>query len=304
MNLKDIKKYALRIAFAVKKKSPKIKLIAGLSANAAGSILAVKKSLDPYTREILDIYECEKEDDKHTALKNLIKGLIKQYGLAVVLYVIGDILIVNSHAELTERNNTLAASNMMLAGALASSRTMELKKHEENEDGTVTDISYTAEEIAGINSEIFDALSPEDRKKFIRDAARCSDIGISPYAFFFDETNPNWTGVPEADLTFCLAKERECEDYYKEHGHIVNANVKHIYGENRVSKVDFVAGLVEKDGTHEMSFVDLGINRSYAETNNALKLAYEGANNVILINPQNFCPNILLDSDIPVSSSC
>ena len=228
----NIRKKVNQFIFLVKKNSPVIKLVIGLTSNFAGTALAVKVSLDPDTREIIDTFKNSKDDEAFTKrLQDLIMGLVKKYGLAVVLYVLGDALIINSHAEMSKRNSALAATNTMLAAAVASANKIESKKTVTDADGNTKEVSMTKEDIKNMTDEEYSVLSYDQKKAFQRDAAKASEQGLSPFSFFFDEGNPNFQhDNPSANLSFCLAKQQECRDFFSKHGEITMRDIKIIFG--------------------------------------------------------------------------
>lgn len=294
----NIRKKVNQFIFLVKKNSPVIKLVIGLTSNFAGTALAVKVSLDPDTREIIDMFKNSKDDEAFTKrLQDLIMGLVKKYGLAVVLYVLGDALIINSHAEMSKRNSALAATNTMLAAAVASANKIESKKTVTDADGNTKEVSMTKEDIKNMTDEEYSVLSYDQKRAFQRDAAKASEKGLSPFSFFFDEGNPNFQhDNPSANLSFCLAKQQECRDFFSKHGEITMRDIKIIFGvpEYDIRPVDYQAGWIDLGPIQPTVWVDLGIDEDpYAATNRSLRMNYEGFEPVVLINPIDIFPNIL-----------
>jgi hypothetical protein len=290
----NIKKAWNRFKFNVKKHSPEIKLYSGVVLNIGSTGWMIWKSLDPNTRKLIDEFNELKEEDKVGAIEILVKNLVKIYGIPVVIYIISHFLVINSHAEMKARNAALASSNAALAAAVAAAGHTALSRT--NEDGRET--PYTPDEIKNMDAETFQTLSEEEWEHFAHDAATVSETGISPFAFIFDKNNPNYTDDANNNLTFCLAKERECQDFINHEGYITIRDIKRIFGCYDVTRMDFIAGIYDHGGTGPTPVIDLGIDECYTKDNSALRMTYRGEMPMILINPQGIDPNLMADSNI------
>lgn len=269
-----------RIANETRRHKPEIELIGGLLITAGATVAIAKVSYSDETHEIIDDYKddilrAEDSAEKRDITFTAAKGLVKRYALPVGLYILGNGLVVKSHADMTNMVKGLCAANALLTASIADNQ-IQMK----HEDGT----PYSEKELQKIKEKDLQSFSEEDRKAFAKEEARMSKIGISPYSFFFDETNPNFKD-PISNLTFLKAKEKEMQQVVDRKGYITVADIKTMVGETRISRADLITGYLDRGGKYPLPIVDLGIDDIYRKDNRALDWVYNGVDNTILINP-------------------
>ena len=201
----NVKLVANKVFFKLKEKSPTIALGLGIGCGIAAVVMACKatpkaqKLIDEASekttaiRNIADNPESGyTENDKQKALvitwTGFIAELIKVYGPAIALEIISILLLVWSHKAVSKRVFALSATVATLSESLRRVRSNIVDQYGEEK---ANDIWY------GISNEKIEEISVDEetgKEKKVKVPVKVVDRErvASPYAVFFDKTNPNY----------------------------------------------------------------------------------------------------------------
>jgi hypothetical protein len=265
-----------RTGLVLKKYSPEILLVVGITGTVASAVMAcratlqVEEVLDRHRTKIDKIGECwEKVEDGEISLdeyseKDHKKDLtvayvqtavdfVKLYGPAVTLGVASIACVVGGHGIMKKRNVALVAAYKAVEEGFNSYR-----QRVRDEYGEETDYMFKN----GLRAEtVTETEVGEDGKsKKVKKTKLNSDDtnGLSVYARFFDESCSQWTKTPEYNFMFLRAQQNYFNDMLKVRGHVFLNGVYDALGIPRSSAGAMVGWVMRKDGEGD-NFIDFGI---------------------------------------------
>lgn len=240
-----------------KKYSPQILTTVGVVGVVAASVFACKATmnLEPVIDEMSAGVEAAKlrrdnikgyPSEAYTAdiTKVYVKGgmdIIKLYGPAVTLGLSSIACIVGAHQIMSKRNVAMAAAYKTLEQGFS-----EYRKRVVEDLGIEKDREY----LVGTSQ----ATVMNDGKE--ESVTVLNPNGISAYAKFFDETNPNWSKDPEYNLMYLKTQQNYANDRLNTRGHLFLNEVYDMLGMEH-TKAGAVTGWVLTDKGD--NFVDFGI---------------------------------------------
>lgn len=205
---------------AIKLNSPQILTGVGVAAVLTSGVLLVRKTLK--VQPLVEDHQERVDDIRETPItpdysekdrgRDLAKTYAKSVGTFSMHYAPAVTVGLGGLACLLAANGILKQRNVALAAAY---QTLQ-KGVEQYRKRVAEHIGAEAEEDAwkGIKrEEVIDAETGEKRVRITHDPN-----GISPYARFFDELNPNWTETPEYNLIFLRNKQSLFNDLLQARG--------------------------------------------------------------------------------------
>lgn len=271
-----------RSVLLLKKYSPELLLVTGIAGVVTGTVLACKA-----TTEVDDILENHKEkmNDIHEAFENpdvnydendkkkdttdqyiyTGKQLLKLYGPAVTIEIVGIGCILGSYGIISKRNVSLMAAYEAISTEFRTYRNRVADKYGEEEDKAI----YHGEKPINMKE-----LSAAEKKAFGEDKhPKEMDLITSPYSVFFDEaTSKEWRKNAEANKNFLIMQQNYANQLLHLQGHLFLNEVYDALGIPR-TKAGAVVGWID-DGEHD-SFVDFGISEGWRQATRDFMNGYE-----------------------------
>lgn len=248
-----------------KKHAPEILTGAGVVGVVTAAVMASRATLDlddrlaksreyihdfKKTRELndLDIYPQEKyQRDLAMAYALGAREVIKLYGPAVALGAASLTAILSAHGILKQRNAALVMAYNTLDAAFKSYRNRVVE-----EFGPDKDWDYRH----GVREKTVENVDDNGKKTRKKELSQDPN-GISQYARFFDEMNPNFSkNQPETNLYFLKCRQNYLNDKLLAQGHLFLNEVYDNLEIPRTKAGAIVGWVVSKDGDN---FVDFGI---------------------------------------------
>jgi hypothetical protein len=264
-----------RAGLAISKHSPELLLTAGIGGFVATTVLASRATLkmdDILTDAQSNLSTAEElfndkalqhkknaeyteEDylkDRIYIYTHLTLDITKAYAPAIIVGGLSIFFLTKSHKILSDRNTALIAAYSALQKGFDSYRA-RVRDHV-GED-VERDLYYDAQR-EWVREIAVDELMGEEREIEVM-KKRVGDNASSPYAMFFDESNPNWEKVPEYNLHFLRAKQAYFNDMLRSRGHLFLNEVYDDLGLPH-TQAGAVVGWVLNDDASGDNFVDLG----------------------------------------------
>lgn len=280
-----------KVGFKIKKHSPEILIVAGITGVVASTVLACKATLKvndilEETKEQIDTVhnyvetegysEKYTEDDQKKDLAIIYTQtgvkLAKLYAPAIGIGVISIASIVMSHRILTKRNVALAAAYATIDKSFKSYRSRVVERFGDRIDYELRH-NIKAKEIETTEK---DENGNEITTKKVEYVVNPSDI--SEYARFFEEytkdekgnvvKNDHWNNDNEHNLVFLKKTEKYCNDYLRIKGILFLNEVYDMLGLPKTKAGQIVGWVYDKDSEDSDNYVDFGLykdNLSYSD---------------------------------------
>lgn len=267
-----------KIGFQLRKKSPEILVITGVVGVVVSTVMACKATTkagevaEATNDTLAEIHEAaengvtkagkdydESDKKKDLAITYMNAGVMyaKLYGPAVVTGGASIAMILMSHRILKKRNLALAAAYTTLDKSFKDYRGRVVERFGEQVE---KELRY------GIKAQEVETTVTDDKgkEKKVKEVKNVAPAGwdpsqYSPYARFFDETNPMWTRDPEQTRFLLKALQAQANDRLKARGHLFLNDVYEMlrfpltdYGQN----VGWIYDIKNPKGDN---FVDFGI---------------------------------------------
>lgn len=189
--------------------------------------------------------EVDRQKDIALVHSKAAMSIVKLYGPAVIVGVVGVCALTGSHVILTKRNVALTA-----AYAAIEKSFNQYRKRIVDEFGVEKDrhLHYGT-----VDKEIVEETEEGPVVKTIK---RVDPNGFSAYAKWFDESNPNWTNRSEYNSMFLRGKQNYANDRLRSHGHVFLNEVYDSLGIERTKAGAVVGWIISKDGDN---YVDFGL---------------------------------------------
>ena len=270
-----------RAVLQVRKASPEILTVAGVISFGATIIVSSRATLhlqqviqpikQDYTmakkmHETPNVAYSDKDflEDRAVLASRAVKELTVLYGPTILLAATTLTCFLSAHKILSSRNTALMASYAALDQAFKKYRDRVV-----NEVGTEKEREFRY----GVTEQT--TKSEDDVEMTV---SGLDPSGISIYARFFDEANPNWTKTPEYNKQFVAAQQNYANDLLNAHGHVFLNEVYDMLGMPR-SSAGAIVGWV-KDSSNGDNYVDFGM---YNPLNEAAREFVNGYERSILL---------------------
>lgn len=259
-------KGAHRTVLVLKKNSPQILTAVGIASGITSAVLASKATLklEPIVDEVnegLEIVRGNKAKadartpgtENYTQQKHVqdltfvyTRGglkLVKLYGPAISVGFVSVGCIISAQTILQNRNAALVAAYTALDRGFN-----EYRKRVEKELG--------AEKEQELRYGITEERVDDTKNGVVEIVHHVNPNGLSPYAKFFDELNPNWQRDADYNLMFLKSTQNYANDKLQSRGHLFLNDVYDMLGIDRTREGAVVGWVVGCDGSDE--FVDFG----------------------------------------------
>ncbi len=280
MNLTSIKssltKVAGRTGLVLKKYSPEILLVVGITGSVASAVLACRATLrvgevlDEHNAKIDKIGECwqkiqdgdiepekySEQDHKRDLTVTYVQtavDFIKLYGPAVTLGAVSIACIVGGHGIMKKRNVALVAAYKAVEEGFNNYRKRVREEYGEDVDYMFKN-NLHAEEVT-------ETVTDEDGKETeVKKTKLATNENSQPniYARFFDETCSQWSKTPEYNLMYLHAQQNYFNTLLQARGHVFLNEVYDALGIPRSSAGAVVGWVLNKDGSGD-NFIDFGV---------------------------------------------
>lgn len=272
----SLSKVACRSGLVLKKYSPEILLVVGITGAVGSTVLACRATLhvdevmSNHRDKIERIDECwQKVEDGDISLEEYSEkdhkkdltvtyvqtavDFIKLYGPAFTLGAVSFACIIGGHGIMKKRNVALVAAYKAVEEGFSAYR-----KHVVDEYGEETDYMFKN----GLKSEqVTETEVGEDGKSHkVKKTKMVEDENSAPsvYARFFDESCAQWTKTPEYNLMFLHAQQEYFNNMLRARGHVFLNEVYDALGMERSQAGAVVGWVMRKDGQGDNK-IDFGI---------------------------------------------
>ena len=279
--------------FRVKKHSPEILVVAGVTGIVASAIMACKA-----TTKLSSVIEESKKDistirmaAEHPEQLNLKEGqtytkkdrqkdltivyartglkLAKLYGPSVILGALSITCVVSSNNILRKRNAALAAAYATVDNGFKNYRKNVVERFGKELD---KELKY------GIKAkEVEETVSDENGKeKKVKKTVNVVDIdGYSQYARFFDDGCSNWQKDAEHNLWYLRQQQNYANEKLRANGYLFLNDVYDMLGIPRTKAGQIVGWLYDEKDPNRDNYVDFGIYDINKEKNRDFVNGYE-----------------------------
>ena len=276
--VKSISLAVNKIGFKLQKRSPEILVAAGVVGVIVSAVMACKATtkageIVEETNSTLDeIHTAAKngvtkagkdysaeDQKKDTVIAYVHAGVMyaKLYGPAIVMGGASIACILASHRILKKRNVAIAAAYTALDKSFKDYRDRVVERFGEQVEKELR-YNIKAKEV---ETTIVDDNGKEKKIKEVKDSAASGwdPSNHSPYARFFDETNPAWMKDPEQSRFYLKALQAQANDKLRARGHLF---LNEVYETLRFPLTDYgqaVGWIYDIKNPKGDNFVDFGI---------------------------------------------
>ena len=263
-----------RVGFQIKKHSPEILLVTGITGVVTSAIMACKattkvdaiieeskKSIDMIhegmeTGNICDVEYTEEDGKKDLAIVYIQTGVkfAKLYGPSVLLGLTSIGCILASNNIIHKRNVALSAAYTAIDRSFKGYRSRVIERFGENMD---RELRYNIK-----TQEVKDTVVDEEtgKKKTVKSTVSVVDPNTySDYARFFDEYCAGWTKDAEYNLMFLRQQQNYANELLKSRGHLFLNEVYDMLGIDRTKAGNIVGWIYDEKHPIGDNFVDFGI---------------------------------------------
>lgn len=263
-----------RVGFQIKKHSPEILLITGITGVVTSAVMACKattkvdaiieeskKSIDTIHEgmnagNICDVEYTEEDGKKDLAIVYIQTGVkfAKLYGPSVLLGLTSIGCILASNNIIHKRNVALSAAYTAIDRSFKGYRSRVIERFGENMD---RELRYNIK-----TQEVKDTVVDEEtgKKKTVKSTVSVVDPNTySDYARFFDEYCAGWTKDAEYNLMFLRQQQNYANELLKSRGHLFLNEVYDMLGIDRTKAGNIVGWIYDEKHPFGDNFVDFGI---------------------------------------------
>lgn len=267
-----------KIGFALQKKSPEMLVAVGVVGVVVSTVMACKATTKAgeAAKESKEMFETiheaaekgvTKAGNEYTAednKKDLMIAYIhtgvmyaKLYAPAVIMGAMSIACIIESHHILKKRNVALAAAYTTLDKSFKEYRGRVIERFGEQVEKELR-YNIKAKEVETT------VVNEKGKEKTIKEVKNVAAAGWdpsnhSPYARFFDETNPAWMKDPEQTRFYLKALQAQANDSLRARGHLF---LNDVYEMLRFPLTDYgqvVGWIYDIKNPKGDNFVDFGI---------------------------------------------
>ena len=263
-----------RVGFQIKKHSPEILLITGITGVVTSAVMAckattkvdtiveeTKKSIDMIhegmeTGNICDVEYTEEDGKKNLAIVYIQTGVkfAKLYGPSVLLGLTSIGCILASNNIIHKRNVALSAAYTAIDTSFKGYRSRVIERFGESMD---RELRYNIK-----TQEVKETVVDEEtgKKKTVKSTVSVVDPNTySDYARFFDEYCAGWTKDAEYNLMFLRQQQNYANELLKSRGHLFLNEVYDMLGIDRTKAGNIVGWIYDEKHPIGDNFVDFGI---------------------------------------------
>ena len=263
-----------RVGFQIKKHSPEILLVTGITGVVTSAVMACKattkvdaiieeskKSIDMIHEgmeagNICDVEYTEEDGKKDLAIVYIQTGVkfAKLYGPSVLLGLTSIGCILASNNIIHKRNVALSAAYTAIDRSFKGYRSRVIERFGENMD---RELRYNIK-----TQEVKETVVDEEtgKKKTVKSTVSVVDPNTySDYARFFDEYCAGWTKDAEYNLMFLRQQQNYANELLKTRGHLFLNEVYDMLGIDRTKAGNIVGWVYDEKNPVGDNFVDFGI---------------------------------------------
>lgn len=279
--------------FGVKKHSPEILVVAGVTGIVASAVMACKA-----TTKLSSIMEQSKNEiatikyaAEHPEKLNLPEGesytkkdgqkdltiaytrtglkLAKLYAPSVILGALSITCVVSSNNILRKRNAALAAAYTAVDKSFKNYRNNVVERFGEELDKELK-YNIKAKEVEETTTD------EKGKEKKVKKTVHVADPnGYSDYARFFDNGCSNWQKDAEHNLWFLRQQQNWANEKLKSQGYLFLNDVYDMLGIPRTKAGQIVGWIYDEKHQHGDNYVDFGIYDYTKEVNRDFVNGYE-----------------------------
>ena len=263
-----------RVGFQIKKHSPEILLVTGITGVVMSAVMAckattkvdaiveeTKKSIDTIHEgmeagNICDVEYTEEDGKKDLAIVYIQTGVkfAKLYGPSVLLGLTSIGCILASNNIIHKRNVALSAAYTAIDTSFKGYRSRVIERFGESMD---RELRYNIK-----TQEVKETVVDEEtgKKKTVKSTVSVVDPNTySDYARFFDEYCAGWTKDAEYNLMFLRQQQNYANELLKSRGHLFLNEVYDMLGIDRTKAGNIVGWIYDEKHPFGDNFVDFGI---------------------------------------------
>ena len=263
-----------RVGFQIKKHSPEILLVTGITGVVTSAVMACKattkvdaiieeskKSIDMIHEgmeagNICDVEYTEEDGKKDLAIVYIQTGVkfAKLYGPSVLLGLTSIGCILASNNIIHKRNVALSAAYTAIDTSFKGYRSRVIERFGESMD---RELRYNIK-----TQEVKETVVDEEtgKKKTVKSTVSVVDPNTySDYARFFDEYCAGWTKDAEYNLMFLRQQQNYANELLKSRGHLFLNEVYDMLGIDRTKAGNIVGWIYDEKHPFGDNFVDFGI---------------------------------------------
>lgn len=263
-----------RVGFQIKKHSPEILLVTGITGVVTSAVMACKattkvdaiveeskKSIDMIHEgmeagNICDVEYTEEDGKKDLAIVYIQTGVkfAKLYGPSVLLGLTSIGCILASNNIIHKRNVALSAAYTAIDRSFKGYRSRVIERFGESMD---RELRYNIK-----TQEVKETVVDEEtgKKKTVKSTVSVVDPNTySDYARFFDEYCAGWTKDAEYNLMFLRQQQNYANELLKSRGHLFLNEVYDMLGIDRTKAGNIVGWVYDEEHPVGDNFVDFGI---------------------------------------------
>ena len=261
--------------YQIKKHSPEILMIAGITGTIVGTVLACKATtkvseiMEEKNKLVEDVHTClndkeieyTEEDSKRdltiiyaqTGVK-----LFKLYAPAIGVMALSFASIIAGHKVLKKRNIAIAAAYAAIDKGFKQYRKNVIEEFGESVDQQMR-FGLKSKEVKKKDK---DGKTVKETEYYIDPDSNPLD-NISEYARFFDATSNNFEKDPEYNMMFLRRQQDYANEMLKSRGHLFLNEVYDLLDIPRSRAGQVVGWVYDKDGnTNGDNYVDFGLYRN------------------------------------------
>lgn len=264
-----------KIGFGMKKRSPELFLIGGITAGIATVVMACKETpkalqiVEEHKKNTAMIRDCmgdqgliasgeysEEQGQKDLFIQYVQTGvgLAKTYAPAIALGALSVGCILTSHNVMRKRNLALATAFTALDKSFKGYRSEVVNRFGEEVDKQLS-LGIRPKEV---EEKTIDENGNEVVAKTTKNVVDPLSV-YSPYAKFFDAGCTGWEDNPEYNLMFLRAQEKYANDLLRTRGHVFLNEVYDILGIPRTEAGQFVGWVYEPEKDDYDNYISFGI---------------------------------------------
>ena len=263
-----------RIGFKIKKHSPEILLVTGITGVVTSAVMACKATtkVDAIVEEskntidlihegmetgnIRGVEYTEEDGKKDIAIVYVRTGVkfAKLYGPSVLLGLTSIGCILASNNIIHKRNVALSAAYTAIDKSFKGYRSRVIERFGESMD---RELRYNIK-----TQEVKETVVDEEtgKKKTVKSTVSVVDPNThSDYAKFFDEYCAGWTKDAEYNLMFLRQQQNYANELLKSRGHLFLNEVYDMLGIDRTKAGNIVGWIYDEEHPIGDNFVDFGI---------------------------------------------
>ena len=263
-----------RVGFKIKKHSPEILLVTGITGVVTSAVMACKATtkVDAIVEEskntidlihegmetgnIRGVEYTEEDGKKDLAIVYVRTGVkfAKLYGPSVLLGLTSIGCILASNNIIHKRNVALSAAYTAIDRSFKGYRSRVIERFGESMD---RELRYNIK-----TQEVKETVVDEEtgKKKTVKSTVSVVDPNThSDYAKFFDEYCAGWTKDAEYNLLFLRQQQNYANELLKSRGHLFLNEVYDMLGIDRTKAGNIVGWIYDEEHPIGDNFVDFGI---------------------------------------------